>query len=238
MQALSGRDLVAVWESGLHASSAERALAILAACLPEARPDDLAALPIGERDRLLVAVHTATFGQDFQAQISCAACGQALEFCLPLTSVGRLPDAPFEPGREFQVNDVVVEYRLPDSRDLAAIAELSDLAEARSALGSRCVLAVSPEGEALSEPVLSALAEEMARQQPWADIAVDLTCPACNQRWQAPFDPATFVWSEIAAEARRLLREVHRLASAYGWREADILSMSTPRRHAYLELVG
>jgi hypothetical protein len=35
-----------------------------------------------------------------------------------------------------------------------------------------------------------------------------------------------------------LLTEVHRLAQAYGWREAEILALSEARRHAYLELVG
>jgi hypothetical protein len=34
------------------------------------------------------------------------------------------------------------------------------------------------------------------------------------------------------------LREVHTLAWAYGWREADILAMSPARRQFYIELVG
>jgi hypothetical protein len=37
---------------------------------------------------------------------------------------------------------------------------------------------------------------------------------------------------------RRLLREVHTLALAYGWREADILNMSARRRRFYLEMAG
>jgi hypothetical protein len=48
----------------------------------------------------------------------------------------------------------------------------------------------------------------------------------------------TFFWSEISAEARRLLLEVHNLASAYGWSESDILSMSALRRRYYLEMIG
>jgi hypothetical protein len=52
------------------------------------------------------------------------------------------------------------------------------------------------------------------------------------------FDIGAFLWEEIAAQARRLLREVHTLARAYGWREADILVMSAARRQAYLEMVS
>jgi hypothetical protein len=47
-----------------------------------------------------------------------------------------------------------------------------------------------------------------------------------------------YFWSEINAWAYRLLGEVHSLASAYGWREEDILAMSPWRRHVYLEMVG
>jgi hypothetical protein len=48
----------------------------------------------------------------------------------------------------------------------------------------------------------------------------------------------TFFWKEIAAHAKRLLREVHILAAAYKWREADILAMNPNRRQYYLEMVG
>jgi hypothetical protein len=34
-----------------------------------------------------------------------------------------------------------------------------------------------------------------------------------------------------------VLREVHILASAYGWREDDILAMSPARRRIYLEML-
>jgi hypothetical protein len=50
------------------------------------------------------------------------------------------------------------------------------------------------------------------------------------------FDIEEYFWVEVAARAMRILREIHILARAYGWREADILAMSTRRRQAYLEL--
>jgi hypothetical protein len=67
---------------------------------------------------------------------------------------------------------------------------------------------------------------------------LDFACPSCGHEWQSLFDIAAFFWAEIAAQARRLLREVHQLASAYGWREADILAMSARRRRAYLEMTS
>jgi hypothetical protein len=51
------------------------------------------------------------------------------------------------------------------------------------------------------------------------------------------FDIVSFFWTELSAQAKRLLREVHTLARGYGWREADILAMSARRRQLYLDLV-
>jgi len=66
---------------------------------------------------------------------------------------------------------------------------------------------------------------------------LELSCPVCRQNWRLSFDIGAFLWAEINSLAKRLLREVHTLARAYGWREADILSMSATRRQAYIELV-
>jgi hypothetical protein len=65
-----------------------------------------------------------------------------------------------------------------------------------------------------------------------------MSCPACQHEWLAMFDILSFFWTEIEAWAYRTLRQVHTLASAYGWREADVLAISAWRRQRYLEMVG
>ena len=77
----------------------------------------------------------------------------------------------------------------------------------------------------------------MAECDPQAEVLIDMECPDCGHRWQMLFDIAAFLWTEIAVAAKRLLREVHTLARAYGWREADILSLSAARRQFYIEMV-
>jgi hypothetical protein len=78
----------------------------------------------------------------------------------------------------------------------------------------------------------------LAECDPWAESLLELTCPECRHEWTVLLDVAVFLWTQIRTRAQRLLRDVHTLASAYGWREADILTMSSRRREAYLELVG
>ena len=82
------------------------------------------------------------------------------------------------------------------------------------------------------------VAEAMAQVDSQADVQLDLVCPSCGHQWQATFDIVSFFWSEINAWAYRVLHEVHTLASAYGWREADILALDPGRRQFYLQLVS
>jgi hypothetical protein len=89
----------------------------------------------------------------------------------------------------------------------------------------------------LPDAVTEAIAEAMAGADPQADVQVALTCPACARRWDAVFDVAEFLWREIDAWAKRVLDEVHILASAYGWSEGEILSMSAARRERYVSMV-
>ena len=119
-------------------------------------------------------------------------------------------------------------FRLPTSADLLAVKSAEQLLE-------RCSL--SGDGQ-LAEDFVAAVGEKMSDADPMADIHLALNCPNCEYNWEAAFDIVAFLWREISAAARRLLREVHTLASAYGWTESEILGMSPARRRAYLEMAN
>jgi len=136
--------------------------------------------------------------------------------------------------------DFEVSFRLPNSLDLAATEDQRDITAARDRLLERCLLVVRHNGEETSTDqlptsVVDTIIERMVQADPQADVQLALTCSACSHQWQAIFDIASFFWSEIDAWAHHLLREVHTLAYAYGWREADILAMSPRRRQLYVE---
>ena len=139
------------------------------------------------------------------------------------------------------------DQRIKDELDLnenfLALTDANDPQSARSILIERCVLQARFEdsdvtASGLAEKVVDAISVEMAASDPQADIQLALECAGCGHRWKAPFDIVTFFWSEIGAWVKRILREVHILASAYGWPEADILAMSPLRREFYLEMLG
>jgi hypothetical protein len=136
-----------------------------------------------------------------------------------------------------------VQFRLPNSLEVLAIAHAPDVTLARRVLFDRCVLRATRDGNTvpasdLPDEAVSAVAAQMALVDPQANIQLALTCPACAHQWLAAFDIAAYLWAEVDTWAARVLREVHILASTYGWREADILRMSPLRRQIYLEMIG
>jgi hypothetical protein len=136
-----------------------------------------------------------------------------------------------------------VDFRLPNSLDLLACTDAPDEDTARQTLLARCLAGSAHEGDtnnsaALPAAVLDLVVAQMAATDPQADVQLALACPACGHTWQAVFDILAYLWSELHAWARRTLYDVHCLASAYGWREADILALSPWRRQFYLEAVS
>jgi hypothetical protein len=240
MRALSATELLAVWEQGQGQLPVQQALILLAAACPEAPLDALASLRIGRRDAGLLTLREWTFGPQLVSLAVCPGCGERLELAFDVADIRAPEDGPDEP-LSLTVAGCEVAFRLPNSLDLIAAANVGDVAASRQLLLERCVLAVQRAGEApagaLPPEVVAAISARMAEADPQADVQLALVCPACGQPWHAALDIVSFFWSEINAWAIRVLRDVHALASAYGWREADILALSPWRRQCYLEMV-
>jgi hypothetical protein len=165
-----------------------------------------------------------------------------------LPAVSQTPDHVYQ----LDTGGYTVRFQLPGSRHLAAVANAARqevgpvageaVAGARTNLLEQCVLEVDRAGERLAvsdlpDDVSAAVVEEMANADPQADVRFQIACAACAHSWAVPFDILTFLWAKIAERARTLLFEIHLLATAYHWREADILALSPARRRTYLDLV-
>ena len=246
MRALTATELLAVWENGTSQPPAQRAITLLAPVCAGAPPDELARLPIGRRDARLLDLREQTFGPHLLSLSECPKCGAPIELEFDVADIRTETDgAARETAAPITLRQGHFEmtFRLPNSLDLAAAAEAANPPGARQRLLERCLLsaqnangdAISP--AALPEELLTAVAARMSEADPQADVQLAIVCPQCHHQWNAPFDIATFLWTELQAAAQRLLREIHELASAYGWREAEIQKLSAARRRAYLELV-
>jgi hypothetical protein len=243
MRPLSTSELLGVWERGLEEYPAERAHALLAAACPEMQPEELRQLGAGQRDAYLVTLREWTFGPQATGLATCPECGENHEVDLPLANLkqthsGEQPEAMAATVGEFELR-----FRPPTSMDLSAIARQGDVGQARLELFGRCLLSaqrggVEVEAEEIPEEIIGVVAEKLEEADPQSDVEINLMCSRCERKWEEPFDIVSFFWSEVHVWACRMLMEVHALASAYGWREADILAMHPWRRQCYLEMTG
>jgi len=236
MYGMSDSALLRLWELSLTQHPIDLALSILSAAEPDCAWETLTELSIGERDRRLLRVRQQTFGDRLAARADCPACAAALELDLSASAL-MLPPADETAPLIFEYEGITTAYRLPNSRDLAAIIGCADADSGQAVLLNRCVLSdASP--ELLPAGAAQALADEMARRDPQAEIEFTLECPSCGANYTMLFDILSYLTVEITAEAKRLLREIHHFARHYGWREADVLALSRARRMGYLELMA
>ncbi len=243
MRPLSAAELIGAWERGTGEHPLDRALTLLSAWSGEPR-SELAALAIGQRDVRLIEVHEDIFGGTLEGFAECPQCGERLEYALPtrsLTAAAPLDEILAE--LSVVTEEITLRVHPPSSLDVAALTDCNDLQTAHRRLAERCITeafvngnAVSP--QAVPDSVLELLSERLAAADPLAEMLIDLTCSVCGHQWQVIFDIESFLWTKISALAKRLLREVHVLAQAYGWREPDILALSPARRQSYMEMVA
>lgn len=242
MRALSAGELLEVWELGLTQGLVERVLTLLAAAC-DTHPAALAGLTIGQRDACLLTLREWTFGSEMSSVLTCPGCGRRLELTFDVAEIR--VEAPADPGQPASLarEGYDVQFRSPDSTDLAVVAGESDPLRLRERLLERCLLVAHHDGEPVSADrlppgIVDAVVEGIAQADPQADVELAVSCASCGHPWRTIFDIASFFWSEIDLWAGRILREVHTLASTYRWTERDILALSPRRRQLYLEMVN
>lgn len=198
-------------------------------------PGSARRLSLADRDRLLLAVERMLFGDQVDADTTCTSCGAAFSLRFSLASLvdarqSLTPedvDGPDERGH-YRLQGLA--FRLPTAEDLDRAATAAP-AERAGMLLRAVVLSGDIDGhEDVLEQVLAALA-------PPLDVDLDASCPHCASHQRPRFSLAAFLDRQLANERRFVLREVHRLARAYGWTYEAILSLPRPDRHDFVALV-
>lgn len=243
MHALNDSDILSVWERGAASQPVYRALILLAFACSDVTPQGLAGLSIGRRDSLLLELREMTFGSKLSCLARCPGCGEQLDLAFDAAEIRAAAKEDASQELSLQSSGFAVEFKLPNSLDLAAIGECRDVASARSILLYRCILSARRDGEEISPRLLPTkvadlIVNKMEEVDPQADIQLSLSCPCCSWKWNQTFDIVSFLWSEIDFWAHRILEEVHALARTYGWSEREILALSPKRRGFYLEMAN
>jgi len=254
MRDLSAAELLTVWDRGLGQSATQQALEFIAAVYPEHSMEQLAKWSVGQRDSCLLTLRERLFGSQLNGLTVCPQCRQRIELAFNVSDIRVEPTMTDPIVREDEVMTLTAEgyrvhFRLPNTLDLEAVETSVDVNQMREQLFHRCIKSAVWEGvergdgepldhlTPLPKTLVNAIVERMAEADAQADTRLALSCPDCNHEWFAMFDIASYLAGEIHSWAKYILREIHSLARAYGWREADILTMTPRRRRAYLDLL-
>lgn len=245
MRTPTASEFLAIWERGLERPPWEQALDLLEAACPEAAREDLTMLSIGRRDSLLFRLRERAFGPHMKVLAGCPRCRLPLELEMDTRqfSSGEPEQYPAIPDHvTITVANRNYRLRAPNTADLAAASGMNTKQASERilslCLGQEIIPAESVGNEAVSAELTTEALAAIAELDPIADIRIELNCAACSRSWSERFDIVSFLWTELDAWARRILREVHDLALSYGWSEAEILSLSPLRRRFYLEMAG
>ncbi|UVO55703.1 hypothetical protein [Sphingomonas sp. SUN039] len=220
MHALSPAQLLDLSERGRSLGMASRAALVIGVARPDLAATAIHALRLGEAGRLLLELRAATFAGPLSTSQPCPACGTAIEFDLECDELlDRFSGTSDPAAPALQLTDLIA-VEVEGEYDPDRI---------------RHLLLARIAGE--SDDDLAALSAALEAADPDADIQCEVNCPSCGTDQLLLFDPATFLWGEIAAQVPRILREVAELARAFHWSERDILAMSSQRRAHYLGMV-
>lgn len=240
---LSGPELLEIWERGSNLPLLQKKILLANLAVEESGTKPVSELSVGEAEVSMAKLHQLLFGRQIEATASCPACGQRIELQFDLNEIAlnttREPSSPLTRI----IGSLRVDFRLPTLVDLTLLGEREDTATRKLFLLKHCLLHTSENGEErsfeeLPAAVLETIEQTMEEVDSAADIRLSLSCPACVHKWNAVFDITMFLWNKLDVWARRTLRDVHQLASAYGWGESEILSLTPSRRSYYLGLIN
>jgi hypothetical protein len=242
MHALNASELLDIWDSGRSVSPSCRSLLLLGAVYPDER-ESLPGLPLGEITARLLKVRARLFGSVLTCVTTCDVCKTIVE-----TEVGideLLGDEPTHQDGEslfhsIRQGDIAFNFRLPTISDLLEVDRVKSINAKQFARRLICGTIGNSENveiEDLSQDMIEAMEKQISELDPLAQIELRISCPECGNRWAEPLHMIDYLWLEISHLAKRLLLEVVQLASAFGWREQEILALTPERRRSYLELL-
>lgn len=214
---------------------AGRVTAVLAMALEEiggapATADLVRSLASGSRTWLLQQLAAAFRKADDWFEGRCRTCDAAYDIGVDIAALPvKRPEGSF-PEIAVQTSAGRRRFESPNGFHEEAVAVAETAGDARARL---IALAGLDGPEDWTDEDLARIEAALEAGAPEASEEAACACPACGEATTARIDPLAFAFPRESD----LTVEIHRMASAYHWREADILALPSARRRRYLELI-
>ena len=208
-------------------------------------------LSMGDRELLLLLVRRRLFGNTMPCILKCPSCDEKLDVELNVDDLivesNTVPQISYEELIEADDSRFHVIFHLPTAGDVEkALYHAVYVEDAARALARGCIDRMSragdepdsPQEEELPDAVFLKISALIEQLDPQAEIELQSKCPACGYEFKQPVDAGEYLVHELTARQRVKYQEVHELARAYHWGEADILRMGSRKRQIYLDLLA
>lgn len=246
----TGRDEAMLADASRDATPAERISMLLAALvlrigeIETPAMDRILELSAGDRERLVLALCARLMGAEVDLTATCPSCSTVAEMPIRFAEVLALHDAPIPDGLshvELDVDGGIWTARLRPAKG----ADLERAARAGSRAARGLIVGCIEElRDSSGKPVIASalpsvceaqLADALLALDPAAETRVVAECPSCGQPLDALLDGYTLLRGGLGG-VHGVYDEVFRMARAYHWSEAEILSLPLRRRRHYLAI--
>lgn len=203
---------------------------------PWLRSADVWRLSLGDRDRIVAALHAHCFGDAIESLVTCAACTKRFEIDFSLAAVLASIELSSSRPEPADVDGTYSlpggqRFRLPTTEDERAVAGWPG-DQAEEELLRRCVV----EGT-MDDQSPGSIDAAMAAASPTVDLDIPATCANCGVEQSVHFDIVSFFIATLARERPIVLGEIHRLASTYHWSREEITGLPRSLRRAHVALI-
>jgi hypothetical protein len=175
-------------------------------------------------------------GAALEGRVKCTHCGVDNEFTLPADAILASPAPAPDAQVRIRSGGQALSFRLPRMADIEAASRQAGIGEIRRAVLERCRIEGDP--GLLTDAAAERLGEKFEASDPAANIVVNIACSGCRASLAASVDLATFVARDLDRMVDELYREIHTIASAYGWDEPTILALPRECRRRYLTMIA
>jgi hypothetical protein len=192
---------------------------------------------VGTRIAALLGLMAATDAIDYLnllARCQDPSCGEKFEFELPLSLVVNY--VPEKNIVQVKLDGTrAVSLRHPNGQDLCDWRRQGSVS--RKAAIAAMLKSLVVNGQVTHEDE-SIIAEALSTIDPLVAFTVSCVCPACAFPNEVTVDLEDIALTYFKRRQLVLLREIHELASRYGWTDAEILAIPPGRRARYLTMIG
>ena len=223
---------------GPWAAPLDQGLLAIHAAFPEAR-ETVADWPLGQRNRALAELHSSYFGHALEGWTSCRQCGEKSDVYIDGRALAEQPQS-----QHAELIVIHADLRAADEPGPCACRARARRSGGTDAAAVRLLRVCRVDGgddaeQTWSEEELEQAGEKMAAADPLAENRrLNFECPVLRSHLPREVSTCRRSVGGAGALARRLVMDVHALASADGWSEREILALSEHRRRLYLEMVS